>query len=96
MKHKKFFSPQQRHGSAPRSDGERGCRSLGPRRGLWNCATLLVARITGSRKGQLEVMGVEETQGSGVEEQEAYLIVRREVRVRLVTVPPPVSQLHRA
>ena len=39
---------------------------------------------------------VEETQGSGVEEQEAYRIVRREVRVRLVTVPPPVSQLHRA
>jgi hypothetical protein len=96
MTHKKFFSPQQRYESAPRSDGERGCRSLGPRRGLWNCPTLLAARITESRKGQLEVMGVEETQGSGVEEQEAYLIVRREVRVRLVTVPPPVSQLHRA
>lgn len=96
MTHKKFFSPQQRYESAPRSDGERGCRSLGPRRGLWNCPTLLAARITESRKGQLEVMGVEETQGSGVEEQEAYRIVRREVRVRLVTVPPPVSQLHRA
>ena len=33
-------------------------------------------------------MGVEETQGSGVEAQEAYRIVRREVRVRLATAPP--------
>lgn len=96
MTHKKKFSPQKRHESAPSSDGERGCRSLGPRRGLWNCPSMGVVRITVSRKGQLDIMGVEETQGSGVEGKGAYRIVRRRVLVRLVTIFATVHQLHRA
>ena len=59
-----------------------------------------VVRITVSRKGQLHIMGsimgVEETQGSGVEGKGAYRIVRRRVLVRLVTIFATVHQLHRA
>ena len=55
-----------------------------------------VVRITVSRKGQLDIMGVEETQGSGVEGKGAHRIVRRRVLVRLVTIFATVNQLHRA